>query len=78
MRETLTEADEGKRVVAGDGDEIGRVVSVDDGAAYVDPDPGITDRIAARLGWTDRDNDSYRVDPTDVATITDDEVRLSA
>lgn len=49
-------------------------MSVDGGAAYVDPDPG----IAARLGWTDRDDDSYRVDSADVATITDDEVRLSA
>lgn len=78
MRETLTEADKGKQVVTDDGDEVGRVVSVDSGTAYVDPDPDLTDRIAAKPGIADRDDGTYQIDPASVATVTDDEVRLSA
>ena len=72
----LTEADEGKRVVNADGDEIGMITGFRGGAAYVDPDPGVTDSIMSKLGWESVDEDDYRLDNDVVETITDDEVRL--
>lgn len=73
----LTEADEGKRVINARGDEIGRVVEVAGGSAFVDPDPGIADSLLSKLGWADRDEDDYRLDPADVTRVTDEEIRLS-
>lgn len=71
----FSEDDEGKSVVMGD-EKVGMVTSVEHGTAYVDPDPGITDRIKATLDWGDRDEDTYPLQEDAVDTITDDEVRL--
>ena len=78
MRQTVkfTESDEGKRVVNTDGDEIGRVVDVRHGTAYVDPDPSMFDTIKSKLGWGDVDEDTYPLQQVDVAEVTGDEVRL--
>jgi sporulation protein YlmC with PRC-barrel domain len=74
----LTEDDEGKRVVNARGDEVGRLVDVEHGNAYVDPDPGITETLMSKLGWGDgHDDDTYRLDPDHVETVTDDEIRLT-
>jgi len=73
----LTEDDEGKRVTTRDGDEIGMIAEVRGGTAYVDPDPGMLDRIKAELDWGDVDEDTYPIDTADVSEVTDDEVRLS-
>jgi hypothetical protein len=48
--QTITEKDEGKRVIDSDGNEIGLVSGVRGGTAYVDPDPGIGDTILSKLG----------------------------
>lgn len=75
---TLTENDEGKRVVNARGDEVGRVVEVKRGSAYVNPDPSLTDKLMSKLGWGDGDDEgNYRLDETDIETVTDDEVRLT-
>lgn len=76
MPTKLTTTDEGKDVVSPTGERIGLVKDVDDGAAHVDPNPGITDELKAKLGWGDSDGDTYRLRETDVETVTDDEVRL--
>ena len=74
---TVTDEDEGKRVLNARGDEIGRVTEVRNGVAYVDPDPSITDTIKAKLGWGDKDDEeAFRLDPTNIETVTDDEIRL--
>jgi sporulation protein YlmC with PRC-barrel domain len=74
---TLTSDDEGKSVVNATGDQIGRVVEVRGGDAYVDPDPSITDTIMSKLGWGDqRDEDTYRLDSDHIDAVTDDEVRI--
>ena len=75
-RQTITEKDEGKRVINADGKKIGLVSGVRDGTAYVDPDPGITDKIKAKLGWEDIDEDHYPLKRSQIDTITDDEIRL--
>ena len=73
---TLTEEEVGKTVVNQDGAEVGRITRVQNGTAHVDPSPGLTDRIKSRLGWEDADEDDFMLESNEVATITDDEVRL--
>ena len=50
----LTESDKGKKVVDRNGDEVGRIVEVENGRGYIDPDPSVTvsvtlDRKSTRL-----------------------------
>lgn len=75
-RTNITEDDEGKRVVNANGDEIGMVTEVKAGKAYVDPDPGITDKLRSKLGWGDADENDYVLQKNRIGTITDDEIRL--
>ena len=75
MAHAITPDDEGKRVVHGD-ETVGRVVKVDHGTAYVDPDPGITEMITSKLGWGDRNEDTYPLQEESIREITDDEIRL--
>ena len=75
---TLTADDEGKEVVNESGESIGRVVEVQGGEGHVDPDPGMTDTIKSKLGWGDaQSEDTYRLDPSHIESVTDDEIRLS-
>jgi len=74
----LTEEDQGKTVVNHDGDEIGVISGFRGGQAYVDPDPGMTDKIMSSLGWADVGEDDYALSEDQVAEVTDDEVRLTS
>ncbi|WP_348612507.1 PRC-barrel domain containing protein [Halobaculum rarum] len=76
MQATITDDDAGKDVVDARGEKIGIVSSVEHGTAYVDPDPGITDEIAAKLDWGGRDEEDYPLQEALIAEITDDEVRV--
>ncbi len=73
---TITEKDDGKRVVNADGEKIGVVSGVRNGTAYVDPDPGLGDRILSKLGWDNIDEDDYPLERESVDAVTDDEIRL--
>lgn len=73
---TITEKDDGKRVVNADGEKLGVVSGVRNGTAYVDPDPGLGDRILSKLGWDNIDGDDYPLERESVDAITDDEIRL--
>jgi hypothetical protein len=74
----FTEADEGKAVINQNEQTVGHVVEVDGDRAYVDPAMSVTDAAMSKLGWGSRDERSYTVESGSVATITDDEVRLSS
>jgi hypothetical protein len=74
----ITEDDEGKKVVDESGDEVGIVSDVDHGTAHIDPNPGITDKVKSKLGWGDRDEDTYPLQEEMISSITDDEIRLEA
>lgn len=67
---------EGKTVVDHEGETIGVVEEVEGSTLYVDPDPGLTDRISASLGWGDRDDDDRPIDAGLVYEVTDDRVVL--
>jgi len=73
---TLTEEDEGKRVITSDGDEIGVVAEVQGGRAHVEPDAGLLDSLSAKLGWGDADEDTYPLENDQIREVTDDEIRL--
>ncbi|WP_331235222.1 hypothetical protein [Natronorarus salvus] len=78
MAHNFTEDDEGKKVVDETGEEVGVVTSVEHGTVHVEPDPGITDTISAKLGWGDRDEDTYPLQEESVEAVTDDEIRLGS
>lgn len=71
----FSETDEGKSVVVDD-EKVGIVSEVRHGTAYVDPDPGVTDKIKAKLDWGEADEDTYPLQEEVVDTVTDDEIRV--
>ena len=73
---TLTEDDERKAVVDIGGTEVGRVIEVNRGTAYVEPDPEVTDVIRSKLGWSDTDEGSYQLDANSVERIYGNEIHL--
>jgi hypothetical protein len=77
VRVTPEDEDQGKTVVDETGEEVGIVADVRSGSMYVDPHPSITDKIQAKLGWGDMDEDSYMLERDQIAAITDTEVRLT-
>lgn len=75
-RTTISEDDQGKPVVDANGEKIGVVSEVRNDRAYVDADPGLTDSVKSKLGWSDADEDDYVLAESEIGTITDDEIRL--
>ena len=73
---TVSESDEGKKVMNAHGDVIGIVSGVKGGTAYVDPDPGVTDKIMSKLGWSSTDDEDYPLNQSKIDAVTDDEIRL--
>ena len=75
---TFTDDDEGKKVVNQNDEDVGRVVDVRHGAAYVDPDPGMFETVKSKLGWGDAgdDEDAYPLQNADVESIEDDRIVL--
>ena len=75
----FSEDDEGKPVVDSHGHTVGIVEDVQNGTAYVDPDPSITEKIKSRLGWSSEDAtdaDTFALPDEYVDAVTEDEVRL--
>ena len=68
--------DEGTDVYDDKGEEIGTVATVEDGTAYVDLDPGLTDEVKSSLGFGDTDEDTYPLHDEMVDTVDDDGVHL--
>lgn len=77
MPETIPDDAVGTDVVDADGEKIGIVSAVTHGTARVDPDPGLTDKVKASLGWDDTDEEDYPLQEEAVESVTDDEIRLT-
>jgi len=79
MATEITQEDEGKPVVR-ENDTLGRIVNVEHGTAYVDPDPGVTDTIMSKLGWSDetKRDETYPLADESVVEVTSDEVRVES
>lgn len=72
----ITDDEVGKDIVNADGEKIGMVTEVRHGTAYVDPDPSLTDKLMAKLGWEHTDDEAYPLQKSQIEEITDDEIRL--
>ena len=66
----------GKRVVDEAGEEIGLITAVSDGTAYVDPDPGLTEKLTSTLGWAEPGEDDHPLAAGSIERITDEEVHV--
>ena len=77
MHRELTARDEGKPVVDANGEPIGTVSVVENDGAYIDPDPGLADKIRTQLGEGSPDNEAYPLPQGRRTDVSDDEVRLS-
>lgn len=57
---------------------VGVVSQVSGARIYVDPDPGLTDRVKIELGWGDaaEDEETYAVPETRIERIDEDEVQI--
>lgn len=76
MGTEITTDDRAKHVIDGSGTEIGIVDDVDNGTAYVDPDPDIDDELKTKLGWGSDERSTYPLRNDAVDAITDDEIQL--
>ncbi|TYL37668.1 hypothetical protein CV102_15115 [Natronococcus pandeyae] len=72
----LSADDQGKDVVDERGETVGIVAEVEGQTAYIDPQPGLTDRLKARLNWGGHGDDDYPVEAAQISDITDDEIVL--
>ncbi|MFP8958748.1 hypothetical protein ACLI4Y_18745 [Natrialbaceae archaeon A-CW3] len=76
MAHELTDDDIGKTVVNANGESIGIVSAMQHGTAHVEPDPGMTDTIKAKLGWEDTAEDTYPLQESAIARVDDDAIHL--
>lgn len=67
---------QGKRVLTSDGEDLGTVASVRSGTMYVDLDPGIGDRVLARIGWDAATQTDYPLRTDEIERVTADTVHL--
>ncbi|MHC3438256.1 hypothetical protein ACYJ1Y_09165 [Natrialbaceae archaeon A-gly3] len=74
----LSTDDQGKDVVSESGEQVGIVADVEGEMLFIDPEPGLTDRLRARFDWGEPDKDAYPVNVSQVREITDDEVVLKS
>ena len=75
MTANVSEEDEGKTVIDANGERVGTVHAVDDGAALVDPVTEVDPMLPRILGWID-DPGVMRVSEQSIETITESQVRL--
>lgn len=77
MAQSLTQRDEGKVVIAGNGERIGTIAEVRGEEVWVDPDAEVLHDLVEHAGWdaTERD-DEVEIQPGAIAEVTDREVRL--
>jgi hypothetical protein len=77
MKTSVSDSEEGKAVIDENGDKVGIVSEVRHGTAYVDPDPGLTEKLKTKLGWEDKDEEDFPLQEASIEEITDDEIRLT-
>lgn len=76
MAQTITEDEIGKHVLSEDGDKLGMIASVEGTTAFVEPEPGLIDRVKGAVGWESDSDDLIPISEDAVTDITDDEVHL--
>ena len=77
MARSLTQRDEGKVVIAGNGERIGTVAAVRGEEVWVDPDAEVLHDLKEHTDWdaTEQD-DEVEIQPEAIEEVTGEEVRL--
>lgn len=78
MNRDFNADDEGKAVLTADGDMVGTVESTDGDSAHVRPDENLSRATRQKLGWTAENEETYRLESSNVERITGDEIHLTA
>lgn len=74
--EGLSKADVGKRVENVDGTAVGRLVAVEDGRGFVDPNPSLVDTLKLKVGLLPSPDGAHPLDEGSIEAITDEVVTL--
>lgn len=74
---SLDDSQKGTEVINADGETVGLVTEVDGDRIHVDPDPGLTDRLKAELGWGSADESDTTIRSEQVESVERNEIRLS-
>ncbi|WP_459190716.1 PRC-barrel domain containing protein [Halosimplex sp. J119] len=75
MADRVTEEDVGKPVVH-DGERVGKVVAYENETPFVDPNPGIAETVAAKLGVEDHGAEAFPLHTETVADVDEEAIRL--
>jgi hypothetical protein len=73
----VDEDDVGKLVVDTVGRELGIVVEIEQGTAYIDPEPGIVSKLRTRLGFGDADGKTLPLHENRITAVTDEAIRVT-
>lgn len=76
MSPELTGDDEAKPVFDGEDEQIGVVVEVREGTAYVDPNDGIDADLKSKLGWGPTEQTTYPLRHDAIEEVNDEMIRL--
>lgn len=68
--------DEGKSVMTKDGEIVGTVEKTTNTEIHVKPDSGLSQSIRRRLGWAEKDQETFSVQKSKVQEISDDGIQL--
>jgi sporulation protein YlmC with PRC-barrel domain len=77
MVRNFNSEDEGKPVMTNDGETIGTVEKTTGTELHVKPEGGLSQSIRRRLGWAEKDADTYSIEKSSVKEISDDGIRLN-
>ncbi|ELZ24980.1 hypothetical protein C475_12105 [Halosimplex carlsbadense 2-9-1] len=78
---SVTLSDRGKEVVTQDNEVVGEIAEVQEvesgsNRVFVEPDSDLSQSAMSRLGWTDRHEEGYELDPDRIGAVYEDQVRL--
>lgn len=76
MGAEITTDESGKRVIDSEGTDVGIVMDVEDGTAYVEPNQDLGGELKTRLGWGSDTASTYPLRNDAIGEITDDEIHL--
>lgn len=76
MPQEFEKEHEGMHVVTRAGDTVGKVESVHGKTAEVKPEAGLSQSIRRRLGWTDKDMETFKLDYSNIREVKGDKIHL--
>jgi len=77
----VTVSDRGKEVVNQEDEVVGEIAEVEEvdsgpNRVFVEPDPNLPESMLSTLGWSDRHEEGYELEPEQIGSVYGDQVRL--